>query len=272
MNEIEYKNFIKRYDKFKKNNLPTPFWDEERQTLEYVYYDKLSPLFYIGEIKDENVLEISSILSQSLADIAFTGFYFPFTDKQIEMRKDENGKIKQKIVIGHNHAHSFEEVVKALYNSPESFNIAKDEEQFYSKQELDYLRQVQKYLLFIGMKDLERQKAPISRYRNKIRAKYENALIYRFSSETINNILTGKVDFRITKWYPEHSSNRIYKPKEYQALIVDEEDNFKMFVEFTYEETKLYKEIKDIYKREDLEDNDQLIITHFKILETFNNN
>lgn len=27
---------MKRYDKFKKNNLPTPFWDDERLTLEYV--------------------------------------------------------------------------------------------------------------------------------------------------------------------------------------------------------------------------------------------
>jgi len=25
MSELEYKEFIKRYDKFKKNNLPTPF-------------------------------------------------------------------------------------------------------------------------------------------------------------------------------------------------------------------------------------------------------
>ena len=29
-------DFNSRYDKFKENNLPTPFWDEERQTLEYV--------------------------------------------------------------------------------------------------------------------------------------------------------------------------------------------------------------------------------------------
>ena len=41
MKEGDYKEFIKRYDQFKKNNLPTPFWDEERQTLEYVYFYKI---------------------------------------------------------------------------------------------------------------------------------------------------------------------------------------------------------------------------------------
>ena len=39
MNKKEYQEFMKRYEKFKKNNLPTYFWDEERQTYEYVYYD-----------------------------------------------------------------------------------------------------------------------------------------------------------------------------------------------------------------------------------------
>ena len=31
--------FNKRYDKFKKYNLPAPFWDEERQTFEYVLFE-----------------------------------------------------------------------------------------------------------------------------------------------------------------------------------------------------------------------------------------
>lgn len=43
-----------------------------------------------------------------------------------------------------------------------------------------------------------------------------------------------------------------------------------MFVEFTYEEVKLYKDIKNIYKRNDLKDNDKIIVVYFKILEIFN--
>jgi len=268
MNEIEYKEFIKRYDKFKKNNLPTPFWDEERQTLEYVYFYNGKSIFNSKEAKNE--LEINSSLTEALGEIAFTGFYYPFTDKHMICRR-ENKKLIWKSVIEHSHAHSFEEVVRVLYRSPESFNIAKDEEQFYSKQELEYLRRVQKYLLFIGMKDLETRKEPVSRYRNKIHSKYENACIYKYNDETINNILNGKRDFRAIDWYPEYRrNNKTYQPKEYQALIVDKDDNFKMFVEFTHEEIKYYKDVKSVYKRNDLKDDDKLIINHFKILEIFN--
>ena len=36
---MKQKEFNKRYDKYQKNNLPTPFWDNTRETLEYVYYN-----------------------------------------------------------------------------------------------------------------------------------------------------------------------------------------------------------------------------------------
>lgn len=147
-----YKKFIKKYDKFRKNNLPTPFWDDERQTLEYVYFCNGKSVFNNQKVNNE--LEVNPSLFEALGEIAFTGFYYSFTDRHFIGEK-ENGKYIWKSVIWHNHAHSFEEVVRALYDSPESFNIAKDEEQYYSKQELEYLRRVQKYLLFIGLKDLE---------------------------------------------------------------------------------------------------------------------
>ncbi len=268
MNEFEYKEFIKRYDKFKKNNLPTPFWDEERQTLEYVYFSNEKLSFNSKEVKKE--LKVNPSLSEALSKTAFTGFYYSFTDRHI-MGWRENGKWIKKSVVGHNHAHSFEEVVRALYSSPESFSIAKEEEQYYSKQELEYLRRVQKYLLFIGMKDLGIQNVPVSRFRNKLHSKYEHAFIYKFSEDALNNIFSGKRDFRLIDWYPEYKeNNKKYKPKEYQALIVDKEDNFKMFVEFTDEEVKMYKDIKDVCKRDDLKDDDKVIVAHFKIVEIFN--
>lgn len=120
------------------------------------------------------------------------------------------------------------------------------------------------------MKDLETSKKFISRYRNKIHSKYEKAYIYKQSDETIRNILNGKRDFRAIDWYLGYSrNNKTYKPKEYQALIVDKDENFKMFIEFTHEEVKFYKDVKKIYKREDLKDDDKLIIYHFKIIEVF---
>lgn len=260
MKELEYKKFIKRYDKYKNNNLPTPFWDDERQILEYVYFEK--------DNNNESKLEVNYKLSEALGNIAFTGFYYSFTDKHMTLNKD--GKPKKSLVVEHTHAHSFEEVVRALYDSPESFKISKEEEQFYSNQELEYLRRVQKYLLFIGLKDLTTKKAFKDRYKNKVQLKYANAFIYKFNDEALNNILSGKRDYRVIDWYPEYNGEKMYSPNEYQALIVDKDDNFKMFVEFTYEEVKKYKDIKKIYKREDLTDNSLLIINHFKILEIFN--
>jgi len=54
MNEEEFQNFMKRYDKFKKNNLPTLFYDEERLTREYVYkleYKRWNGTFIIERLK-----------------------------------------------------------------------------------------------------------------------------------------------------------------------------------------------------------------------------
>lgn len=259
-------DFSERYNKFKKNNLPTPFWDEERQTFEYVYFYNGKSIINFEESKDQ--LEVSTNLTDALAEIATTGFYYSFTSKYIEAWQ-ENGKIVRKITVGHSHAHSFEEVVRALYASPESFSISKKEEEFYSKQELEYLKRVQKYLLFIGMKDLETRKAPVSRYRNKRHSKYKNAIIYKYTNEEIEKIINGNLNFQVTKWYPEYSGNEKYKPKEYQALIVDKEHNFKMFLEFTKRELKKYQDIKSIYKIDDLNDDDNVIVTYFKILEIY---
>ena len=262
MSEEEYKKFYQRYDKFKKNNLPTLFWDEIRQTYEYVYfYNYNSP-------ESKSRLEVNGSLAKALGDIACTDFYYPFTSKQIHMWI-ENGKRISKVVVGHNHAHSIDEVVKALYDSPESFSISKEEEKYYSKQELEYIRRVQKYLLFIGVKDVETVKAPVSRYRNKKQSKYENALIKTFSDDLINGILEGKRNYSVTNWYPEYMGDEKYKPHEFQALIVDKEDNFKLFIEFTEREMKFYKDVKKICKNDKLKDDDKVILYYFKVLEIF---
>lgn len=259
------KKIDKRYDKFKNNNLPTPFWDTERQTLEYVYFNNGKPINF-EEAKGQ--LKVSSSLVEALGEIVCTGFCYPFTSKPIYIW-EENSKTVRKEIVRQDYAHSFEEVVKVLYDSPESFSISKDEEKFYSIQELEYLRRVQKYLLFIGMKDLETRKASVSRYRNKIHSKYENALIYTFNDQAIKDIIEGKRNFKVDIWYPDYSKDEEYKPKEYRALIVDKEDNFKMFVEFTKREVKKYKDISSVCNIKKLKDDDKVVVTYFKILEKF---
>lgn len=271
MNKNKFKNFIKRYDIFYQNNLPTPFWDEERQTLEYVYYN--SELSYWEKVYKTDTknydgkLKVNSNLIEALENIAYTRFYYPYTSGYFTYAKGN----KSKLNIGHTHSHSFEGVVKDLYDFPESFMISKDEEQFYSKQQLEYLRRVQKYLLFIGLKDINDNKSNKKRYINKKQKKYGMADIRSYQNKTINDFLTGKRNFIVIipdnidiyeryKEYPKH-----YK----KELVVDLEDNFKMFIEYTYQEIKLYKEIKGIYNNKKLKDNDKIIVEYFKILEIF---
>ena len=158
MKKHEFIEFEKRYEKFKKNNLPTPFFDDERQTFEYVYYSN-----HIFNENSPKYPEVNPVLTDALADIAYTGLYYSFNCKEIFNTDDGD-----EITVGHNHAHSFDEVVRFLYDFPESFSISKEDEKFYSEQELHYLRRVQKYLLFIGLKDInDTKKIPVSRYRNK---------------------------------------------------------------------------------------------------------
>ena len=271
MNKRKYKEFLKRYDKFKKNNLPTIFWDEERQTLEYVYYDPKKSYWATKLNSDtetfDSRLHIEKSLTEALENIASASFYYPYTCKYFRLPMiGETSELK--IELGHTHSHTFENVVKDLYDFPESFTISKDEEEFYSKQELAYLRRVQKYLLFVGMKDIESRKDKVSRFRNKKVTKYFDTYIYIANDETINNFITGKQDFRINRYYERFECKK-YKENEYRALIVDEEDNFKLFIEFTYDEIKTYKEVKTFYRSDKYEDNDKIVVTYFKILEIF---
>lgn len=252
------------YLKFKKNNLPTPLWCDDHQILEYIHFNNQQ---LIGDSNNlEPQLEVNSSLAEALGRIVNHVFYYSFTAKYLQAKK-VNGKLIDKTIVGHMHAHSFDEVVKFLYNSPESFSISKEEEQFYSQQELQYLKLVQKYLLLIDLKDINVDKIPATRYRNKLHTKYSNATIYQFNDKTIKDIINGKRTYLVTTWYPGYLNHQ-YKPGQSQLLITDKDYNFKIFIEFTKSEVKKYKDIKTIYPK-DLTDDDNIIIDYFKIIEIF---
>lgn len=54
MQKRKFNEFMKRYDKFEKNNLPTPFWDEKRHTLEYVNIGNRKNIYNFDNINDTN--------------------------------------------------------------------------------------------------------------------------------------------------------------------------------------------------------------------------
>lgn len=272
MDKFDYREFEKRYDKFKKNNLPKSFWDEERQTLEYVYYDaKLdrdNKIFASDDDEFDRRLHVEKNLTDALSNIAFTGFYYPYTCKYFTLpRIGEEELRERKIELGRTHAHDFEHVVSSLYDFPESFKIEDDDVEYYSKQELRYLRRVQKYLLFLDLKDLESPKVKVERYRNKRQKKYCDAYINSFSDESLDDFLNDKRDFYVREYY-DGFKNTKYK-HDFFALFVDREDNFKMYVEILRKEEMYYRDIKNVFIDEKLKDDDKVIVTHFKILEKF---
>lgn len=142
---------INKYDKFKDNNLPTPFWNDERQILEYVYYENTK--------NNKKILNISTNLTECLGDISLNGLYFPYSYKV--STKD----FTEKVINGH--AHFFNDVLKVLYDYPESFEISEHDKDYYSKQELEFIIRVQKYLLSLELKDLKNSKFELSRYKSK---------------------------------------------------------------------------------------------------------
>ena len=254
---MKQKEFNKRYDKYQKNNLPTPFWDNTRETLEYVdYFHRI--------LNSNNKLNVSNNLVEALENITDSGFYYPYISKYF-VYKNNN----YQLVEGLSHRHSFEEVVRVLYDFPESFKITRDMERYYSKQELDYLKKVQKYLLFIDLKDLSSIKKSITRYRSKKQKKYGSALIRLCDDKTLKNILNNKTNYMVM--IPEDIS--IYKDKEIfderKELIIDSKYDFKLFIEYTYREVKSYKDIKKGHKNNKLKDNDQVVVEYFNILERY---
>lgn len=252
MTEEEYNEI---YKEFSKNNLPERFWDNKRDTIEYVYYEDNKP-------------QVFSNLYNALERITWAGFYYPFTCKYITS-KLVNDKYEREVVVDHTHVHDFDDVVKYLYYSPESFKIAPDEEEFYSKQELKYLHQVQKYLLFIGLKDVETVHIPVARYRNKLQKKFAKVSMHRYETDTIKQIVDGKRNFVITKYYGGfREENKTYAPKEYQALVYDENGDYKLLVEYTHTEIKPYEEVKE-YCNEEFKDDEKVILLYLKILEKY---
>ena len=254
---MDYKKMYReRYKKFAKNNLPQPYWDKERDTREYVFFNDGEP-------------NVSSNLAYSFEYITWAGFYYPFTCKFITSRL-EDGKYVRKVVVGHSHAHDFDSVIRALYESPNSFKISKSEEEFYSKQELKYLKEVQEYLLFLGVEDIEKYPVSVSRYRNKKQAKYANASKNNYKTEVIKELVDGKRDYVVLKWYKSYGKDkRVYKPEEYRALVKDEKGKYRLYVEYTFSEIKKYKDIKNECKIDEFKDNDKIILLHLKILEVF---
>ncbi len=249
MGNFNYKEFRKRYDKFKNNNLPTPFWDKERQVLEYVFFEK------DGFHNDFN---ISNNLTDSFANKL--SLYYPFNC--VVATKDGTRK------IGHCHEHSFEGVVRNLYDYPVSFNIPKKDQNYYSKQELDYLKILKNYFLLVGLTDLP-DNVRVARYRNKLVKKYQNSYIINLDNHRINDIIKGKCVFFAVKKNKNNQELKKYSKGELQYLVLDNKNNFRLLIEYIEKKKQKYTDVKKYVNIPKTKDNDDVIVSYFKILEIY---
>ena len=176
MKKFDYDTFNKRYDKFKSNNLPTPFFDEERQTLEYVSFDPK--------------LNVSDNLGYALEHMSYTGLYYPYHIKDYARLEMES---KMKLQFFHSHNHDFESVIRDLYMHPESFEIMDDEKEFYSKQELNYLSRIKAFLNLIELKDIYKGKK--NRYNNILYNKYKDSGIMKFDNDVVELMINKKINY-----------------------------------------------------------------------------
>ena len=239
MTEEKYKEFVKIYDKFKDNNLPTPFWDDERQSREYVYF--ADAIDKDGSV--QKCLQVCDNLSDALCDVFITSFYYSFV-----LEKE------------HMHAHSFEEVVGFLYRYPESFEILKEDEIYYSKQQLSFFKKIKNYLLLIGVKDYD-EKNDDNRYNNKLLERYVNAGKLICSSSDIEKFISGTLNFVVGyEDYPRVGD---------EFLIADENYDFKIFVKFIKEEKKTLEEAQGYNMDESLKNKDYVYFKYFEIIEKF---
>ena len=90
----------------------------------------------------------------------------------------------------------------------------------------------------------------------------------KLQNTILNNILKNNLNFIVFNYY-DNFQETTYKPKEYQELITDEDYNFKLFIEYTHDEVKTYQEIKNLYPKNNIANNDEVIVRYSNIIEKY---
>lgn len=131
-------NENKRYKKIKSCNLPFPFFNKKGPLIEWVQY-----------VNGHNCYNVEQNIVYAVGDIARVGVTYHY--KALLLNSSQSVNYCMKV----SHCHSFDEVVQALYDYPETFSIPDEFLNEYSKQELDYLKIVKNYLQLIDLKDVK---------------------------------------------------------------------------------------------------------------------
>ena len=123
----------------------------------------------------------------------------------------------------------------------------------------------------MGMKDVTELHPKVSRYRNKKYDKYKHAIVHHLSNERVNDIINKKLNFVVNTLYPGYENYSREYFSHFDALIIDDNEEFRMLVEYTKEEIKKYKDVKDAYPVKDLKDDDKVLVVYLEVKEVFEN-
>ena len=143
LRELKYKylkyKVNRKYRKLDKCNLPFRFYNKKQESYEWVNY--------MNFIDNTSGYDNNIYLLDAISNICRIGLTYHYNIENNKKDKDYP-----------NHSHDFDSVLKDLYFYPESFNIPDEFKNNYSRQELNYINELQKYLLFIELKDFKNSK------------------------------------------------------------------------------------------------------------------
>lgn len=196
-----------KYHKYKKCSIPYFYYD--KKSANWVLYNRFAKKFNVSQ----ELLDI-------VGDISNTGVTYHYKIKAYG-RNNNSEKMKYQELV--THAHSFDRVIRELYEYPESFNIPKEFHNEYSMQELTYLNRAQKYFKLIGLKD------------NKVSPEIEvlnetfNNLYYK-ANKNIKDKIKLFLMFYSSKWRKINEKDNLircnnklaFKYQEYFNLTLDD--------------------------------------------------
>lgn len=252
----------RKYRKLDKCNLPFRFYNKKSEQCEWVNYKNF--------IDNTSRYDSNIFLLDALSDICKIGLTYHYNINN--NKKDKNYQ---------NHSHDFDSVLKDLYFYPESFNIPDEFKNNYSRQELNYINELQKFLLFIELKDFKNSKEYYSieekckrllakdkinlidkaeitylskkgqkinyqdmldRCHNKKYAKYQDYGELTFPKEKIENITENGQDFLI--YYSPFFKNEddMYSTIGHKYLLKDENYNILASIEIIENKKMKFKD------------------------------
>ena len=224
-----------RYKKFKNCSIPYQFYDNKRNTFEWVMYDN-----------NTSEYKISNNLQKALENNINYNLIYHYKAK-IYGREKSNQEMKYRMMVSH--CHSFDEIIAKLYY-PETFEIPKEYLNEYSKQELDFLKQLKNYLKLIELKDYKisekstnkkiTQKENLMRYENSKAKEYSMIKPIWFKDiTTALAIINGTKDYMIDINY-SFSSNKLN-----EKWLVIAENTYLGIVEVTKEDIIKFKNLEE---------------------------